>query len=249
MNPVFAVEQSPLGRVVVAGNTPPGHFLFYTTSDCAGLLELPVVASLEAFIAERGGIRATLATCRQVHGDAAAAVAGGAREWREFHDCDALWSDARDVALGIKVADCLPVSLIDFEASVIVNVHSGWRGTARGIVSGTLAEIEDATPFRAMRAGAWLGPSIRVCCFEVGPEVVEQFDAAFEEFDRFVDRSRGERPRIDLPALTAELLRRAGVPSENIFDSEVCTRCDGSIFHSYRRDRDASGRNLAVLAQ
>lgn len=248
MNPVFAVEQSPLGRVVVAGNTPPGRFLFYTTSDFQGRLDPSVAEALEAFVAERGGIRATLATCRQVHGHAAAPVGKAPDKWSEFSDCDALWSGAREVALGIKVADCLPVSLIDPEASVIVNVHSGWRGAARGIVPKTIAEVEDATPFRARRANAWLGPSIRACCFEVGPEVVDKFESAFDGVGRFIDHTR-ERPHVDVPGLTAELLRRAGVPAAAIFDSEVCTRCPGSMFHSYRRDRDESGRNLAVVAQ
>ncbi|MHB0969321.1 MAG: polyphenol oxidase family protein [Thermoanaerobaculia bacterium] len=248
MNSVFAVEPSPLGRVVVAGNTPPGSFLFYTTSDFEGRLDPSVAAALEAFVADRGGIRATLATCRQVHGDAAAIVATSLSKWNEFSDCDALWSGARDVALGIKVADCLPVSLIDPEASVIMNVHSGWRGAARGIVPKTIAEVEDATAFRARRASAWLGPSIRSCCFEVGPEVVDHFESAFEGIAHFVDSSRA-RPHVDVPGLTAELLRRAGVPSASIFDSEVCTRCPDSMFHSCRRDRGGSGRNLAVVAQ
>jgi copper oxidase (laccase) domain-containing protein len=130
----------------------------------------------------------------------------------------------------------------------MVNVHSGWRGASRGIVPKVIAEVEDATPFRARRASAWLGPSIRACCFEVGPEVVDQFESAFEGIGPFVDRTR-ERPHLDLPGLTTELLRRAGVSPDAIFDSEVCTRCPGSIFHSYRRDRDGSGRNLAVVAQ
>jgi copper oxidase (laccase) domain-containing protein len=43
-------------------------------------------------------------------------------------------------------------------------------------------------------------------------------------------------------------LTERGIAPQNIHDSGLCTRCDGSIFHSYRRDAGRGGRNLAVAA-
>src|SRR5207237_1806093 len=133
---------------------------------------------------------------------------------------DAHWSDQRTTVLAIKVADCLPISLID-PAGIIANIHSGWRGTNQGITAATL----DAAPLDPKRSFAFLGPSIRVCCFEVGEEVAEQFDA------RFIDRTFGSKPHIDIIAITMAMLRERGVA--NIVDTELCTKCPGSIFHSY----------------
>ncbi|HEV8431763.1 MAG TPA: polyphenol oxidase family protein, partial [Thermoanaerobaculia bacterium] len=183
------------------------------------------------FIRERFGIDASLNTCVQVHG-VGVGTASTEKLWQECDSCDVLWTDRRGVALGIKVADCLPVAVVDRGNNIATNIHSGWRGAAQNIVGKTLDR------HRWVDAEAWLGPSIRVCCFEVGEEVAERFDP------RFVDRSYPQ-PHVDLPAFTTDVLLKRGI--ERIHDSQLCTRCDGSIFHSYRRD-GSGGRNLAILA-
>jgi len=222
-----------IGRIVVAP-TPANFALFYTTVDFPGRITPDVARQLTDLVQERFAIESTLATCNQVHGATIVRAPGGAA-WRECDSCDALWTDASGTALAIKMADCLPVTLIDPSTDVIANVHSGWRGAVQNITAATL----DAVPLTSS-ALAFLGPSIRACCFEVGEEVAGQFPEAF------VDRSRA-KPHVDLPAFTADVLRARGFTSERIVDTGLCTRCEGSIFHSYRRDR-TSGRNLAIVA-
>jgi len=207
--PGFSIELAPVGRIVVAPEVPAGHRLFYTTRDYDGAIG----EALRAYVGM------DIAHCHQVHGVTVTLCGGG--------ECDALWSDQR-AALAIKVADCLPVSLIG--AGVIANIHCGWRGAVQGII--------DVTLDTAIATDAWLGPSIRVCCFEVGEEVAAQFD------EQFVDRSHA-KPHVDIAAFAAARLRARGVV--NIHDSGLCTRCDGSIFHSYRSDGPGGGRNLAIL--
>ena len=209
-----------LGRVVIPCDVPSGFTLFYTTIDFDGRIDDRI----------RDFVRpAVLRTCHQVHGIAIRQAPTAERE------CDALWSNAKATALAIKTADCLPISLID-PAGVIANIHSGWRSTVQGITAAAL----DAVPLDPSQSFAFLGPSIRVCCFEVGEEVAGQFDV------RFVDRTRGPKPHVDIIAVTIASLHERGVA--NIVDTELCTRCPGSIFHSYRRDQK-SGRNLAIVAQ
>jgi hypothetical protein len=131
------------------------------------------------------------------------------------------------------------VSLIDPHHDIIANIHSGWRGAAQRI---TALSIEAIPKLDAASAYAYLGPSIRACCFEVGEEVAQQFP------EQYVDRSPA-KPHVDLPTLTVDLLRNKGFSGERIFDSRLCTRCNGSIFHSFRRDGARGGRNLAIVAQ
>lgn len=220
-----SVEHTSIGRIVVPPNVPKDFSLFYTTIDFDGAVDERI----------RNFVRpATLATCHQVHGVANRRAPTAERE----PTCDALWSDEKDMALGIKVADCLPVSLIDTRNSIIANIHSGWRGAVQNIIAVTL----DAIPLDPSTSFAFLGPSIRACCFEVGEEVGSQFDL------RFVDRARGTKPHVDIAAATIAVLRSRGFAEERIVDSELCTKCAGSIFHSYRRDKK-SGRNLAIVAQ
>jgi YfiH family protein len=259
-SPEYSVEDSPFGRIVVAPAVPDGFAVFYTTLDFDGRLTEGIAREITSFILGRFGIHASLTTCTQVHGKTAAR-AHHAEQWRECDSCDALWTNERHVALGIKVADCLPIAMIDPVHDVMANIHSGWRGTVQRITASTLDAISGSTAFDPREASAWLGPSIRACCFEVGEEVASQFDSAY------IDRMH-DKPHIDIAKLTIDVLRSRGFREERIHDSKLCTRCGGSqwgagaspartgkgagappslLFHSYRRDR-TTGRTLALAA-
>lgn len=237
---MWLTRDSALGRIVVPPNVPDGYAVFCTTRDFPGRIDHEKAALITDVVRELAGIQTTLTTCTQVH---SAAVQRAQRElgWRECDACDALWTDEKHVALGIKIADCLPVSIIDPGRGLIANVHSGWRGAVQGITAQTVDAIERDTSFDPADALAYLGPSIRSCCFEVGEEVASQFE------ERFLDRSRA-KPHVDLIGFTIDILRRRGFTEDRIFDSELCTRCEGSIFHSYRRDGAGGGRNLTIVA-
>jgi YfiH family protein len=236
----WSVENTDIGRIVVPPSLPDGFALFYTTIDFDGRLDDDAAARLMRIVRERFGIEATLSTCVQVHGKS---VVRAMRDthWRECDSCDGLWSNERGTALGIKVADCLPITIADMDRGIIANIHSGWRGVVQKIA----VEAIDAIGAVTANAQVWLGPSIRVCCFEVGEEVVDQLRASYAEVESFVDRS-GVKAHVDLPGLTAALLAERGFAPDHIHDSGICTRCDGSIFHSYRRRQ--GGRNLAITA-
>ena len=226
---------------------PDGFALFYTTADYDGAIGAPLTDVLR----ERFAIEAELVTCTQVHGKTigraearptsnACQTLNVGRASARPDECDALFTTDRHLALGIKVADCLPVSLCDPAHRVIANIHSGWRGAVQNIVGVTLDNLVRETAFDPREAYAYLGPSIRVCCFEVGEEVAAQFDG------QWIDRARGAKPHVDLARMTEDVLRGRGV--RNIIDTKMCTKCGEPLFHSYRRDRK-SGRNLAIAAQ
>ncbi len=238
---MWQIRASSLGRILVPPDVPPGFGVFATSLDFEGRLTPDLAGAIGEAMREQFEVRATLATCTQVH-SATVARAGREQTWQECDSCDALWSDESHVALGIKVADCLPITMIDPVHRVIANVHSGWRGAVQRITAETLDAVERDSAFDTMHARAYLGPSIRACCFEVGEEVAMQFD------ETFVDRTHA-KPHVDLIAYTRALLRGRGFADERISDSGVCTRCDGSIFHSFRRAGKGGGRNLQVVAQ
>jgi copper oxidase (laccase) domain-containing protein len=107
-------------------------------------------------------------------------------------------------------------------------LHGGWRGLVGGIVERGVAALD-----RAQRA--WVGPTIRACCYEVGPEVVDAF--------RRRDLPLAGEGRVDPAEAAAALLERAGV---EVALSDVCTACDESYF-SYRRE-GTTGRQGAFAA-
>ncbi len=246
MSSPVSIRSSRLGRIVVPDSLPPGVALFWTTRDFPGDLDAQSVESILAVVAGDFGVKAALATCHQVHGVSVVRGATGVNPWCEAESCDALWSDRSGLTLGIKVADCLPVTLIDPARGVIANVHAGWRGAAAGIIGHTVDELCRSSAFQTSQAQAWLGPSIRRCCFEVGEEVVERFATRFGDVRDCVERREGKKPHFDLPRLARNRLIAAGLSDQRIIDSGLCTRCPDSIFHSFRRDGKAAGRNLSI---
>ncbi len=245
----WTIEQTAVGRVALPMSLPRGLALFCTTSDFPGRLDDAAASLLLGVVRERFGIDAGLATCHQVHGaDLTRVESPSPGFWREESQCDAMVTTNRGVALGVKIADCLPVTIVDSGAGIVAGIHSGWRGASRRIVPAAIDRLRRDDRLEPRRARAFLGPSIRVCCFEVGEEVVDALGRAYPAAAGYVDRSRGAKPHVDLPGLTRRLLLDAGFADDAIDDSSLCTRCDASIFHSYRRDGAAAGRNLSIVA-
>lgn len=88
---------------------------------------------------------------------------------------------------------------------------------------------------------AYIGPSARVCCYEVGEEVASQFD------ERFRVRKERARPYLDMQSFTTSLLTEMGLRHEHIEISPYCTICMPELFHSYRRDGAKSGRMRGII--
>lgn len=54
---------------------------------------------------------------------------------------------------------------------------------------------------------------------------------------------------IDTILINKLILQEKGVLSENIESSQMCTVCNSEILHSYRVDKESSGRNLSLIAK
>jgi hypothetical protein len=131
--------------------------------------------------------------------------------------------------VGALTADCVPVLLADRDGRVAAAVHSGWRGTAAGIVPATVETLGRAGVEPGSLVAA-IGPCIELVAFEVGPEVAEQFDAAV------VDRERWRRPHVDLVAAVRAQLLVAGLAPRAIERVGGCTHAHPDRWFSYRRD-------------
>src|SRR6185436_12657422 len=103
--------------------------------------------------------------------------------------------------------------------------------TVAGIARNVVARMHQLGA-RVDRVRVALGPSIGPCCFEVGPEVVAAFRAAFGELpDMVVAGPR--KDHVDLRVATRAVLERAGVRPDAIDDRPPCTRCEAERFFSY----------------
>ena len=91
---------------------------------------------------------------------------------------------------------------------------------------------------------AALGPSIGPCCYEVGPELVEQLGPGGAAF--FRPGGRG-RPHLDLRAANVRQLQEAGIPSDRIAHVADCTFCRADLYHSFRREGRGAGRMVSFI--
>jgi len=194
-----------------------------------------------------------LFTTSQVHGAAVRVVRAGEDAVQvRAEEADALATAEPGLAVGIRVADCVPVVLIDAATGVVGAAHAGWRGVVQEIVPRALERALELGGARARRTEtrAAIFPHIRVCCFEVGEEVAEPLAACAAKVglgsDAVIDRSRG-KPHVSLSAIVRAQLAAAGVPDAQIDDVAGCTRCEPERFFSFRREGQRSGRHIAAI--
>lgn len=181
----------------------------------------------------------------QVHGaDVLCAPSSEVPRAFRKQEADALVGTQSGQAVGVRVADCLPLLVGDPETGHVAAVHAGWRGAAAGVVARALRALGDASVARRLLCA--IGPHIGPCCFEVSEEVAAQIAAASPD-PRGVVVPRDPRPHVDLSRLVQSQLVAAGVAEARIERVPGCTRCDSKRFYSYRRDGKASGRHLAVI--
>jgi hypothetical protein len=157
-----------------------------------------------------------------------------------YADCDGLITSRCGIFLAITVADCVPIFLYDPHQRVVGALHAGWRGTADSIAANGVAIMKSECGSRPSDLVAFVGPSARVCCYEVGEEVAQRFDG-------FAVRRRNGKIFLDLAAANKKQLLESGMKAENIEVSPFCTISNADLFHSYRRDGNQSGRMMGVI--
>ncbi len=186
---------------------------------------------------------------------------------------DGLMTTDPGILLSIRIADCLPMLLVDPRRRVVAAVHAGWRGALARVIEKAVGDMRRTFGSDPQKLIAALGPSIRACCYEVGEEVVEAFHGSFRDADLFfrklpnrsesgIDRHAilflsayppGHAPehvpaaRLDLTAVARHQLTSAGVKPANILVADYCTACRTDLFFSHRREGGSTGRQMAVI--
>jgi YfiH family protein len=177
--------------------------------------------------AEVGADPARLAMNRQVH----AATVNRAEAGERGKPGDGLWTDQPGVPMLKVTADCLPVALARTSGRpALALLHVGRLGLLEGIVAAGVAALDG-------HVAAVVGPGIGPCCYEVGPEIRDDYRT---RFGAGVVRGRN----LDLWQATELALREAGV--ESIERTDLCTACHPELFFSHRRDAGITGRQGVI---
>ena len=161
----------------------------------------------------------------------------------DLTETDALITNQKDLGIGILAADCVPILLFDPVKRIIGAVHTGWRGTAKRIVSRTIEKMIKRFGARPVDMLAGIGPAISQEKYEAGAEVVAPFKTLFSDHPNIIiEKKTHQKAHIDLQEANRVLLLRAGLKNEHIEVMNICTYSNPELFFSARRDGFHSGR-------
>lgn len=178
-----------------------------------------------------------------------------ASEDDRFPETDALVTQLRGVAVGVRTADCVPVMLYAPDVKAVAAVHAGWKGTVGGIVANTIRGLAALGADPALMKAVF-GPSICGECYETGPDLADKFVAA--GLGEAVIRGGGVDPlgekvfdsltvRIDLQKANTIIMEKCGVAASNIVRSCECTRHSLHRWPSWRRESGTQRRLASII--
>lgn len=184
---------------------------------------------------------------------------------------DGIITSHKDVLLGIQIADCVPVLVVDAKRGAMAAFHAGWRGTVKRIVERGVGSMRAVFGSRGEDLRAAIGPCIHACCYAIGDEVIDEFRSQFtysdDLFSEIYDRDPikekypllfltarapghsniGPQKHLDLVEANRRQLLDAGVPSDHIWAAGECTSCRTDLLFSHRAEAGYTGRMMAVV--
>ncbi len=166
----------------------------------------------------------------QIHSDKVELVFDGTKTPR----CDAIITNKPNLALCVMVADCIPLLLFDGRTKSIGAVHAGRAGVFSQIATKTVQKMSEVFGSCPSDIKAFLGSSIKQCCYEISGEVLNE---AREKYPDFVQENR-----LDLQDILCNELESLGVFVKR---EDRCTCCENDLF-SYRRS-GRTGRNVGII--
>jgi YfiH family protein len=220
-------------------------------------------------VAASAGVQASaLVRATQVHGRRVLVHRAGEPVPRaRLAEADIIITADTAVAVAVQSADCVPMLLGDRRTGAVAAAHAGWRGLAARAPAEAVNALRKEFGVRPADLVVAIGPSIGSCCYEVGPDVLDEFRLAGFSRDQiarwFCDRpnptssnasmpgtpptGRSGRWYFDTWTAARESLEAEGVPPADIYAAGLCTASHPSSFSSYRRDGQGTGRIAAVI--
>ena len=220
------------------GGCSTGNYAAFNINGYCGDDEVHIAANKVALCSLLGIDSNRLVMPHQVHDCVVRRIDGP--QQGVIEGVDAVMTDVPQLCIGVSTADCIPVLLYDSTHRAVSAVHAGWRGTVLRIVQKAVETMRDTYGTAPADLQAVIGPGISLDSFEVGDEVYDQFLSA--GFDMQPISRRDAKWHIDLPMCNRLQLMEAGIPSNNIQMTNICTYQQYDRYFSARRLGIQSGR-------
>jgi len=190
----------------------------------------------------------TLASCWQTHGADVRTIRNIEDAKDGNHKFDALVSDLKNVLVGVKTADCVPVLLGDTKTKSFAAVHAGWRGTVNSIVVNAVETMRETYGTDAKDLICAIGPAASCENYEIGQDVIDAFEKSFSTCGNLFQNTREGHALIDLHLANKEQLLNVGIQPENIYVAPLCTIERTDLFFSYRVEKKLAGKTGRLLS-
>ena len=117
-----------------------------------------------------------LLTAQQIHGNKVAIIDTPLESDKHFAGCDGFITNQPRVAVGVYVADCCAVYIVDPKTPAIGLVHSGRKGTELGVVPSTITQMIERFGSDPANMIVQLSPCIRPPHYEIdfSAKIIEQ---------------------------------------------------------------------------
>lgn len=171
-------------------------------------------------------------------------------------DADALITKNNDNILVMAVADCMCIYIVDETKGVYSLVHSGWKGTLLNILPKTIEKMNKEYDCNYKDIKLIISPHILKQSFEISDDVLDQFEKYIKTEnitrEKAIEKKKNGKYSVDLDLLISNSIKKYNIPECNIYISNEDTLSlkdekGNYMYHSYRRDKNSSGRNLGVL--
>lgn len=166
----------------------------------------------------------------------------GLTKERDYKDVDGLITDEPGLVLSTFFADCVPLYFVDPVHHAIGMSHSGWRGTVGRIGAVTIAAMEKEYGSKPEELICAIGPSICQDCYEVSEDVAKEFAKEFTDREQeiLLDMKNGKY-QLDLWRANEIVLTEAGVLTEHLAVTNICTCCNQKLLFSHRASKGKRG--------
>lgn len=167
---------------------------------------------------------------------------------RQFPKTDGVYTKLLEVPLCVGAADCVPVYIVCTDIKAVCVVHSGWKGTV-GRIGEKAVEKMTAMGARPEYMIGLIGPSICVDNYEVTHNVYDAFCSEFskEQMSDIAYKTDDIHYQLDLWAACWHYLHDAGLKSDNIHISGVCTYENSELLWSHRYTKGLRGNQNAII--
>lgn len=168
---------------------------------------------------------------------------------RDYTDIDGLLTDEPGIVLATFYADCVPLYFVDTRKHAIALAHSGWRGTVARMgrcVTEKMHQVYGTDPADIVAA---IGPSICQECYEVSEDVADAFAQEFRmpgQTDKILISKGNGKYQLDLWRANEIVLEEAGIPTDQIQVTDICTCHNSEYLFSHRASKGRRG-NLGAF--